>query len=393
MEPPGADVVLTRYGEIGVKSHQVRARMEAQLRENVAAIVGARGFEATIHREQGRIYVYPESDIDAVADAVTDVFGVVSASVARQTEPTMDAICAVLATTAESVYDGDSFAVRARRAGQRDAHPFTSEEIERRGGEAVWTAVEDAGFEPTVDLETPDVTFFVECRPERAFVFLEKRSGPGGLPVGTQEPMVALLSGGIDSPVAAWEVLKRGVPVLPVYVDLGDYGGVDHRLRAEQAAETLGRYAPNFDLRLRVAPGGDGIERIATGTEHCRMLVVRRFMFRVAEYVAESTGAAGIVSGEVIGQKSSQTSVNLARTAAVTDLAIHRPLLTRDKVEITERAKAIGTFEDATISAGCNRLVPDSPATKPALSVVEAAEPDDIDEFARAAGEEITIVE
>lgn len=393
MEPPGADVILCRYGEIGVKSRQVRTRMEQQLRENIAAVLGDRDHEATIHRDQGRIYVYPKSEPDAVADAVTDVFGIVSASVARRTEPTMDGICDALAATARNVYGEGSFAVRARRAGESGAHPFTSEDIEREGGAAVWNAAEERGVEPTVDLENPDLTFFVECRSDRAFVFLEKRPGPGGLPVGTQEPMVALLSGGIDSPVAAWEVLKRGVPVLPLYIDLGDYGGVDHRLRAEQATRTLQAYVPNFDLRLRVAPAGDGIDHIATETDNCRMLVLRRFMFRVAEYVADSTGAAGIVTGEAIGQKSSQTSVNLGRTAAVTDLPIHRPLLTRDKAEITDQAQAIETFEDATISAGCNRLAPDSPVTKPTLSVVRETEPDDIDAYARAAADEVTIVD
>lgn len=388
MHPPGADTVLLRHGEITTKSRQVQHRMEGRLRDNVAAILADRGFGDPVECRHTRLFVRTRPDrIEAVTDATTDAFGVVSASPAASTEPTLGAICGTLADTARESYEEGSFAVRARRAGNDDDHPFTSADIEREGGAAVWEAAEESGVEPAVDLDDPDLTLFVECRREEAFVFTEKREGPGGLPVGTQEPLVALVSGGFDSPVAAWEAMRRGCPIYPLYVDLGEYGGPDHRARAERAVGTLSRYAPNLGLELTVAPGGDAVDRLVEEMDTGRMLGLRRFMYRVAERVATDAGAAGIVSGEAIGQKSSQTAGNLRVTGAVTDLPIHRPLLTVDKTDIVQRAREVGTHEEATIPVGCNRIAPDNPATQASIATVADAEPDGIDRLADDAAE------
>jgi thiamine biosynthesis protein ThiI len=393
MHPPGADTVLVRYGEIGIKSQGVLARMEQRLQENLLAMLDDRTLDATVRREHTRLYVETQpARVEAATDTVTDCPGVVSASPCLRVEPTMDAITDALAATARARYDGGPLAVRARRAGQDSDHPFSSPDIEREGGASVCETLRDMGTDPTVDLDDPDTTFHVECRPDEAFVFTEKRDGPGGLPVGTQKPIVTLVSGGIDSPVAAWELLRRGCPVYPLYIDLGEYGGVDHQIRAERTAATLDRYVPG-DLRLRVAPGGDGIARIVDEADSFRMLVVRRFMYRIAEGVAGDVGAVGIGTGESIGQKSSQTSANLAVTSAATDLPVHRPLIGTDKSAITERAKAIGTYEDATIDTGCHRLSPETPATNPAREAVEATEPDDLTELARETAEAVSVVD
>ena len=394
MHPPGTDTVLVRHGEIGTKSGQVQHKMEGRLRDNIAALLADRGIDDPIERQHSRLFVRTtESRVEAATDAATDAFGVVSASPAVSTAPTIDAICETLAETARERYTGGTYAVQARRAGPADAHPFSSADIEEEGGKAVWEAAAQAGVEPAVDLDGPDLTLHVECRPDEAFVFLEKRSGPGGLPVGTQEPLVALVSGGIDSPVAVWEAMRRGCPVYPLYIDLGDYGGPDHRARAEATVADLRTYAPNRDLQLRVTPGGEAVDRLVAEMDSGRMLGLRRFMFRVAEHVAEDLGAAGIVTGEAIGQKSSQTGANLRVTGAVTDLPVHRPLLTMDKPEITERAREIGTFEEATIPVGCQRVAPDNPATRASLSTIREAEPADIEQLAARAAEQATTVE
>jgi len=391
MHPPGADTVVVRHGEIGTKSEQVRRKMEGKLRDTVAAILVDRGIDGEATVERTRIYVetHPER-IEAATDAVTDAFGVVSASPAVTVDPTMGAMTDALAAAAREHYDGGTFAVEARRAGRPEDHPFSSHDIEEQGGTAVWEATAEAGVDPAVDLDDPDLTFFVECRRKRAFVFLEKRSGPGGLPVGTQRPVVVLLSGGIDSPVAAWEMMRRGCPIYPLYVDLGEYGGPDHRARAEATVEDLARYAPNLGLTLRVARGGDAADRIVSETEDLRMLVWRRFMLRVATHVAEQTGAVGIVTGEAIGQKSSQTSANMHATSAVTSYPVHRPLLSRDKTDITQQARRIGTFDDATVPAGCNRIAPELPETAATPEEIAAAEPDDVEELAARAAEGAT---
>lgn len=371
MIPPGADTVLVRYGDIGVKSTKVQRDMEGSLRANLRTMLDARGVDGHIDWQWSRPRIRT-TEIEAATAAASDTFGIVSASPAHSTEPTMEAICDALAETARKAEITGPFAVDARRAGERDAHPFTSEDIEREGGQAVWDAIE----EPEVDLENPDHTVYVECRAEEAFVFTEKRAGPGGLPLGTQRPLVALLSGGIDSPVAAWEVMKRGAPIVPLYFDFEQYGGVDHVARAIESARTLAGYAPNHGFELRIAPAGAATERLVAETEATRMLSLRRYMLQVAERVADGTNAAGVVTGEAIGQKSSQTSANLAVTDSSTRLLIHRPLLTRDKQEIIAQAREIGTYEDATVSAGCNRIAPAYPETNAALEAVEAAEPD-----------------
>jgi len=390
--PPGADVVITRQGEVGTKSEQVRAKMIRRLRENVRSLLADRGVEATIETRRYRLLLHSD-DPEAAADAATDAFGVVSASPARRVEPTVEAISDALAACATAHYDGGTFAVSARRAGERGDHPFTSQDIQREGGSAVWTAAEAAGVEPAVDLDDPDIEFFVECRDETAYVFLEERAGPGGLPLGTQDPVVALVSGGHDSPVAAWELMRRGCPVVPLYLDLGDYGGADHQARAASTVAQLARYAPERDMRLRVAPAGQEIDAIASGVEDGRMLVLRRFMFRVAAAVAREQGAVGLVTGEAIGQKSSQTAANLAATSAAVDLPVHRPLLTRDKPTITEQADRIGTFEESSIPAGCHRLAPDFPETRADPASVAAAEPDDVVERARSVAENVRVAD
>lgn len=394
MHPPGADTVVVRHGDIGTKSTQVQRRMERRLRDTLAAHLAARGLDDPVERQHSRLFVRTAPErVETATDAATHAFGVVSASPAASTDPTLSAICETLAATARAHYTGGSFAVDARRAAARDTHPFTSDDIEEAGGTAVWDAAREAGVDPTVDLSDPDLTLFVECRPEEAFVFLEKRSGPGGLPVGTQEPLVALISGGIDSPVAAWEVMRRGCPVVPLYVDLGAYGGADHRLRAAATVADLTRYAPTLDLTVRVAPGGDAVDRIVAGMDSGRMLGIRRFMYRVAERVADEVGAVGLVTGEAIGQKSSQTSANLRVTDAVTDLPVHRPLLAADKNDIVERARDIGTYEEATVPVGCDRIAPDTPATAASLETIRAAEPDEVEALADRAAAELTLVD
>jgi len=390
--PPGADVVVVRQGEVGTKSEQVRSKMVRRLRENVVALLDDRGIDATVETRRYRLLLHTD-DPEAVTGAATDAFGVVSASPARRVDPTIEAIGEALADCARTHYDGGTFAVSARRAGERGDHPFSSQDIQREGGSAVWDAAEAAGVDPEVDLDEPDFELFVECRAETAYVFTEKRAGPGGLPLGTQDPVVALVSGGHDSPVAAWELMKRGSPVVPLYVDLGDYGGADHQARAASTVAQLARYAPERDTRLRVAPAGPEIDAIASGVEDGRMLVLRRFMFRVAEAVARDANAVGIVTGEAIGQKSSQTTANLAATSAAVDLPVHRPLLSRDKTAITERADAIGTFEESSIPAGCHRLAPDFPETRADPAAVAAAEPDDVAERARAVADDVRIVD
>lgn len=378
MQPPGARTVLVRHREIGTKSRQVQRRMETILAENVRAMLALREIEGTVEREPGRVFIHTSiEDVERATDAAADTFGVASASPVLAVDATLDDIKRALARTARERYDEGSFAVRARRAGPPDAHAFTSVDLEESGGSAIWDAVVGT-TEPVVDLEDPTYTFYVECREEEAYVFLETRDGHGGFPLGTQGTVVALVSGGIDSPVAAWESMRRGCDIIPLYFDFEGYGGVDHVARAVESVRRLATYAPGREIQLHVVPIGDAVDRLVEEVSATRMLSLRRLMFAVAERLAHEAGAHALVTGESIGQKSSQTGPNLAATSADVRLPIHRPLLARDKQEIIELAKTIGTYEEATIRAGCNRIAPTHPETNATSAGVVDAEPSDL---------------
>ncbi|RKD97226.1 tRNA sulfurtransferase [Halopiger aswanensis] len=391
MHPPGADTVLVRHGDLNTKSNVVKRRMEGLLIENLEALLADRSIPGEVEHRWNRPLIHTERDaVEAATAAAADAFGVVSASPCLTTSTEKGEVLEALAETARECYDGGTFAVDARRANKQ--LPYGSEDLARDGGTAIWEAVEDE-FEPEVDLDDPDLTFGVEVREDAAFIYLEQVDGPGGLPLGAQEKVIAMISGGIDSPVAAYEMMKRGAPVVPVYVDLGAYGGIDHEARAMETVRTLSEYAPNFDMQVYKIPGGETVDLLVREMEQGRMLSLRRFFYRAAEVLAERIDAHGIVTGEAVGQKSSQTMQNLAVTSRATTLPIHRPLLTRDKQDIVATAREIGTFTDSTIDAGCNRVAPDRTETNARLEPLLEAEPDELFERAEEAAKNAELVE
>ncbi|ADD07010.1 ThiI-type thiouridine biosynthesis protein [Natrialba magadii ATCC 43099] len=391
MHLPGADTVLIRHGDVNTKSNTVKRYMEDCLAENLTALLADRSIPGEVERRWNRPLIHTDEEhVEAATATAADAFGVVSASAVRTVDTAKGEICAALTEAAEACYDGGSFAVDARRADK--TLPYTSEDLAREGGTAIWDAVEDE-FEPEVDLDDPDLTFGVEVREDFAFIYLEKVPGPGGLPLGAQEPVIALISGGIDSPVAAYEMMRRGSPIVPVYVDLGAYGGIDHEVRAMETVRTLSRYAPNFDMQVYTVPGGETVDLLVETMEQGRMLSLRRFFYRTAEHLASRVDAHGIVTGEAVGQKSSQTLQNLGVTSRVTRLPIHRPLLTWDKADIVAKAREIDTFTQSTINAGCNRVAPDRAETNARLEPLLEYEPDDLFERAEEAARQSELVE
>ncbi|GAB7118116.1 tRNA sulfurtransferase [Natrinema pallidum] len=391
MHPPGADTVLIRHGDLNTKSNTVKRYMEDLLAENIEALLADRSVPGEVERRWNRPLIHTTEDaVEAATAAATDAFGVVSASPALTVSTEQARILEAVAETAREHYDGGTFAVDARRADK--SLPYDSEDLARDAGNAIWEAVDDE-FEPAVDLDDPDLTFGIEVRADVAFVYLEQVDGPGGLPLGSQEPVIALVSGGIDSPVAAYEMMKRGSPVVPAYVALGDYGGIDHEARAMETVRILSAYAPNFDMQVYRVPGGETMALLVEEMEQGRMLSLRRFFYRAAETLAERIDADGIVTGEAAGQKSSQTIRNLGVTSRATRLPIHRPLLTSDKQYIVAQAREIGTFTDSTIDAGCNRVTPDQVETNARLKPLLDAEPDDLLERAEDAAAAAELVD
>ena len=373
MDLPGANTIIVRHSEIGTKSSQVQAKMERQLGANLQEHLNSRKIPGSISTEYGRVFVHSQQPRKA-ANVAARTFGVISASPAIEVEPTESAIIDTVTTIAPTVYTEGSFAVRVRRAGPKERHSFTSQELESIAGSAIWESIE-SNFDPVVDLENPDITFSIECRDDSAYIFIDTLRGPGGFPYGTQGTVVSLISGGTDSPVAAYEMMRRGCTIVPVYFDFEEYGGIDHVARVVEATRKIASYTPTGKLSLMRVPIGDKVQELLNTTTETRMLSLRRLMFAIASYVADEVGAVGIATGEALGQKSSQTGPNLAATATVSPYPIHRPLLNEDKESIIRQAKMIGTYEESRIEAGCNRVAPSFPVTAATAEEVEEAEP------------------
>lgn len=339
-----------RYGEIGTKSDFVRDQMHAVLRQRVEDRLEYEGIDyGTVSKKPGRVIV-SETGAEKAAKAVSELPGVASASPAVKTEATIDSI-----KEASELFEyGESFGVDARRTG---VHDFSSRDI----GVEVGAYIE--GFSgASVDLDDPETSLGVEVRNDDAYVFTERIEGPDGLPVGTQGSLLALISGGIDSPVAAYEVMKRGSDVTPIYFYNRPVAAEDHWLRFKSAVGRLKRFHPSKKWEVYKVDMGP-VNRRLMEVDRGRMVLHRMIMFSVAEKIAESDGLKGIVTGESMGQKSSQTVSNLSITSASIQKPVFRPLSTWNKNDIIYKAKEIGTFEDAKIASACSTIAPDSPAT------------------------------
>ena len=382
------NAVLLGHGDFGAKSSAVRARMAERVAADVDAALAADGITADVERPWSRIVVRTDRPAAAARIAAT-IPGVGFARPAVATDPRLAAIsdAADALAAAGAHTPAETYAVDSDRIGPDDAHEFSNDDLKREVGRVVGAAT---GAD--VDLDDPDRTYRIEAREGEAFVSARRLEGPGGLPVGSQGRVAVLVSGGIDSPVATWRLLRRGCAPVPVYVDLGDYGGADHRARALEAVATLVPRAPRADLRPRVVEGGPLIERVVAATHDTRMVSLRRVLLAAADGVADRADAHSLATGEAVGQKSSQTGANLAVTDAAASRPVHRPLFAADKADIVSEARELGTYDGSTVPVGCERLAPAHPETNATLDGVVDAEPDGLLDAARAAGRDAEIV-
>jgi thiamine biosynthesis protein ThiI len=343
------DHVLVRYGEIGTKSREVRRRMLRLLNQRLRERLAFEDMEATVQPIHGRLVVETGTEADGVAAALGELPGVVSTSPAIHTEPVIDAI----KEATDDLDVGETFGMNANVVGDRE---FSSEDVNRNVGAHVENQTGSA-----VDLDDPDTWIEVDVRKEAAYVFTDRYDGPGGFPVGSQDSLGALISGGIDSPVAAHAVMTRGADVVPIYFYNRPIAAGDHLLRFEESLDTLRRFHPGKKWYYYCVDMED-INEALMAVKGGRMILHRIIMFRVADQLAGRDGLAGIVTGESLGQKSTQTAANLEVTSRAIDCPLYRPLLTEPKESITQRAKEVGTFETATVDSACRSLAPDSPA-------------------------------
>jgi len=261
-----------------------------------------------------------------------------------------------------------SFRVSARRADKR--YPLPSPQIEREIGGRIKSA---KGWH--VNLDHPELVIHVEMLSDDAFYFFGKERGPGGLPTGTAGRVACLLSGGIDSPVAAWRMMKRGCAC--TFVHFHSYPILSRASieKAQQLVELLTMYQQHS--RLYLVPFGDIQQQVLlTVPAPMRVVVYRRLMLRIAERIARDRGAQALVTGDVVGQVASQTLENLAVVGAAATLPIFRPLIGMDKEEITAEAQRLGTYAISIIPDQdcCTLFTPRNPLTRARLADIEAAE-------------------
>jgi thiamine biosynthesis protein ThiI len=272
--------------------------------------------------------------------------------------------------------------VTARRAYK--TFPLTSPQL----NEILGTFVLER-FPARVDLKNPELTLFVDILPKEAFIYLEKVRGPGGLPVGVAGRVIALLSGGIDSPVAAYRMMRRGCQVSFVHFHGAPFLDRRTQEKTREIVKLLTRY--QYTSRLYLVPFGEVQQEVVVNTPApYRVLLYRRLMARIAEHLASLEGAKALVTGESLGQVASQTLENLTVIEEAVKLPLLRPLIGMDKEEITEQAKEIGTYEISIQPDQdcCTLFVPRHPATRATMDDIGRAEMTlDLDRLVKAGAE------
>jgi len=356
--------IIVRYGELALKSERVRRRFERCLIDNMK--LALRSLDYKLAKERGRIFINT-GKVDAAAKRLTRVPGIVSVSPAIKINATMDAIrSAAVKAAKKTLPSGKTFAIRTRRVGK---HAFSSQDVNVDVGSAVLNAVPGT----RVDLSAPDQEISIEIRDRNAYVFTATMTGVGGLPVGSQGNVVALLSGGIDSPVAAYLMMKRGCKVFPIFFDNRPYTDERGRKRAVAVTKKLAEFSPG--VKLRVVFFGQILRTfVEKAPRRLTCVLCKRTMLKIAGAIAKEVKAEAVVTGESLGQVASQTLPNLRVIDEACELPVMRPLIGMDKVEIERIARRIGTFEISTRAvAGCS-AVPQYPETRAELKEVLKAE-------------------
>jgi len=359
--------IVVHYHELALKGKNrpwFLARLVRNLREALADL-DVRAVRALMGRIE--VVLAPGVSRDLVGERIRRTFGVANFSYAGSTVLDLDAVGnAILEDLGSRTCRG--FRVSARRADKR--FPLTSPQIERDLGGRIKQA---RGW--PVNLDEPDLTIHVELLTDRAFYFFGKERGPGGLPTGTAGRVVCLLSGGIDSPVAAHRMMKRGCAV--TFVHFHSYP-ILSRASQEKARELVHLLTTwQHRSRLYLVAFGEIQQQVLLAVPGpMRVVIYRRLMMRIAEAIARERGAQALVTGDVVGQVASQTLENLSVIGSVVSMPVFRPLIGMDKEEITSEATRIGSYPISVIPDQdcCTLFTPRNPLTRARPSDIETAE-------------------
>ena len=377
------EMILLKLGEMVLKGLNRRS-FEDKLQANIYRRLNNLG-QFRVYTRQSTTYVEPMTDacdMDGAWEALTRVFGVVGLSRARACEKDKDAI---LAAAREYLDDklstARTFKVETKRADK--TFPMTSIQLSQYvGGE-----LDELYPDLKVDVHHPELTVHIEVRDYAAFVHADPEPGAGGLPVGINGRAVSLLSGGIDSPVSSWMIAKRGVALEMVHFFSYPYTSNEAKEKVLDLARLLTPWCGR--LTVHVAPFTAIQEELRRSVpQELFTLVMRRFMMRIAEKVAQRCGAKALVTGECLGQVASQTMEAMAVTGAVVDLPILRPVVGMDKEDIVKLSRKIGTYDTSILPYEdcCTVFTPRHPRLRPTLEELEAAEQAlDIEGMVRAA--------
>jgi len=359
--------VIIHYQEIALKGKN-RPWFVARLVRNIRE--ATRDLDVTEVRVlQGRLELVlgPTAPWDAVRARIATVFGIGNFARAGRAPLDVDAIAAEILKDL-GPENPATFRVSAKRADKR--FPLSSPEIEREVGGRIKEA-----RHWLVNLSHPELTINVEALTSEAFYSFGKERGPGGLPVGASGRVACLLSGGIDSPVAAWRMMRRGCRVLFVHFHSYPILSRASQEKARELAQSLTRF--QFHSRLFLVPFGGIQQRVVLAVPPpLRVVVYRRIMMRIAERIARLNRAQALVTGDAVGQVASQTLENMATIGSVVTLPVLRPLVGMDKEEITAEAQRLGTYPISIIPDQdcCTLFTPRHPATKAKPQEVERAE-------------------
>ena len=357
------DVLLVRFGEVHLKGlnrpYFLRKRVD-----NIKRAVEPMG--GHVWMSDSRIYVRDCPDMEACARRVSRVFGVHSVSPAVEMEKDLQAICQQCAAMTKDLKG--TFKVLARRSDK--SFPLDSMALQREIGGKVL----EGNPNLTVDVHNPQYKLNVEIR-DNCYLCVREMEAVGGMPMGTGGKAMLLLSGGIDSPVAGFQLMKRGVQVQAVHFFSFPYTSQRAKEKVFQLARILGEYGNG--MLVHVVPFTQiQMEIHEKCPDELGTVLMRRYMMRIAEAVARRYGCQALITGESLGQVASQTMEALAATDQVVDMPVFRPLIGLDKLEITGIATKIGTYETSILPYEdcCTVFTPRHPATKPKLDALAAAE-------------------
>ncbi len=368
------NIFIVRCGEVALKGMN-KPYFERMLAERIRNRLRAKGFSPVeVKRHEGLIYVRADKSLDseALIKEISKVFGVASISPAVEAESNLDAIGEEAVRYMLELIEKKgikTFKVEAKRADKN--FPVKSPEIARIIGAKVLVGCKVL----KVDVHNPDCHLFVDVRHDKSYMYQQKIQGFGGLPLGTNGKGLVLLSGGIDSPVAAWMMAKRGMMIEAVHYHSYPYTSP----RAQEKVEELARIVASYCGRIRMhvinlLPIQEEI--VKNCPEEETTILVRRFMMKIAEQIAQKNDCMMLITGENLGQVASQTAEALVVTDNSVSMPVMRPLIAMDKTDIMEKAEEIGTFETSIqpYEDCCTVFLPKHPTTKPQLAKIEKSE-------------------